>query len=90
MQMRPDCAIKGEIVIKKTPINIAHRLLRCGRGPVKCLAQGFRMANGALALRIICLRGFEFGLAEELQERLCGGVEAFLFAVNDPQGAIKL
>ena len=30
-----------------------------------------------------CLRGFEFWFAEQFQERLRGGVESFLFAVND-------
>ncbi len=35
--------------------------------------------------RVYCpsLRGFEFGLAEEFQERLRGGVETFFLAVND-------
>jgi hypothetical protein len=34
--------------------------------------------------------GFEFGLAEEFQEGLGGGVEAFLFAVDDAERAEEL
>ncbi len=41
------------------------------------------MAKRGLTPRIICLCGFEFGFAEQFEESLRGGVEAFFFAVND-------